>query len=606
MRLFRTVVGLAVGAALLQTASASALAPTLAERAENMGFDCQEVTSPDGVAYSACSAEIASFDGIGLETDLFLPAGATQRAPTIAMLHGWSQDKAVWEATTRAGSSPDTRRWNNVWFVSKGWASLNYTARGFDGSCGQSDSDPNCVDGYTHLAHRQFEVRDAQTLLGKLVDGGIANAQRLAATGNSYGGGQSWSLATSLPWESPGGVTLQLAAAVPKYPWTDLLDSLAPNGRATSGPDQSADHHTPFGVPKESYVDALYAAGRAVGDGRYDTNPNHPGTNLDLQYGIVQQGEPYDSKPMVDEIKQSFRQRSAYFANAFFAGLRAGTVDPVPVLSISGYTDPLFPPVQTLQMWRRLKAADPAYPVTMVFGDVGHSNAQNPAGQWHPINRLANTFLDAHVLGLGRPPAAQSYSFRTNCPAKAKRQPALRGNWPALARGAAVLTGAGQQGTAPNPNSADGAASDPIANMGVCLREDPGVVDPSGAYWEFAVPETGFTLVGLPVLRVDYAMTGEDATVGFKLWDQAADGSKILVTRGAYRLSTASGDEAEGLLRTELFGNHWRFRAGHTVVLQITQSDSPFLRPDNLPSQIEWSHPRLRLPLRQPVQVEIG
>src|SRR5205823_8382861 len=163
-----------------------------------------------------------------------------------------------------------------------GWVVVNSTARGFKESCGSQDQDANCTpDGYTHLSDRRFETRDSQTLFGKLVDAGIADPARLAATGGSYGGGQSWLLATSLPWKTHDGRSLQLRAAVPKFPWTDLLSSLAYNGRATDRPDQRRSHTRPFGVPKESYVHALYAAGRAIGQGRYDENPNHPGTNLD-------------------------------------------------------------------------------------------------------------------------------------------------------------------------------------------------------------------------------------------------------------------------------------------------------------------------------------
>ena len=107
------------------------------------------------------------------------------------------------------------------------------------------------------------------------------------------------------------------------------------------------------------------------------------------------------------------------------------------------------------------------------------------------------------------------------------------------------------------------------------------------------------TLAGLPSLRVDYALHGVDATVALKLWDVAPDGSKTLVTRGVYRLSVAGGDPAEGTIRVELLGNAWRFAAGHLVQLQISQADPPFLRPDNLPSTIDFTSLRLVLPTRE-------
>ena len=576
--------------------------PTLAQLASSkLGLSCSRVTTSDGVSYMKCSGEIPSFDGLGLDTDLSIPLGATRPRQTLVMLHGWSEDKTVWEASTTAGDGAGTWHWNNVWFVSQGWVVVNYTARGFQESCGITDLDANCTpNGYTHLADRRFETRDSQILLGKLVDAGIADPKELASTGGSYGGGQTWLLATSLPWQSPNGVTLQLAAGVAKYPWTDLLDSLSPNGRATPAVDQSTPHNVPFGVPKESYDLGLYAVGRADANGRYDENPADPGTDLDEQMQRIQQGEPYDPSidPLLRQIVDSYTFRSPYDATDYFTALQAGTVRPVPVLSIQGWTDPLFPPVQTLQMFRKLKAADPSYPVQMVFGDIGHSNAQNPAWQWQPINTLANRFLEANVLGrTGLAPTMQAYSFQTEC-SGTDEPPPIAGQWDTLASSSVTLASTTAATTSSDdPNPADGAASDPIANSG-CLSENAGTTDPGAAYYSFT--STGEHLLGLPTVQLPYTLTGEDATVAFKLWDQRPDRSKTLVTRGDYRLSTAAGDPAAGVLKTYLYGNDWVFPAGDEIVLQVTQDDAPYLRPDNEPSTIAWSGVTLDLPTHVP------
>jgi predicted acyl esterase len=572
--------------------------PTLAQlAASELGLSCSKVTTSDDVSYMRCSGEIPSFDGLGLDTDLSIPLGASRPRQTLVMLHGWSQDRTFWEAATKAGNSPDSWHWNNVWFVSQGWVVVNYTARGFQQSCGMTDQDANCTpNGYTHLADRRFETRDSQILLGKLVDAGIADPQELASTGGSYGGGQTWLLATSPPWQSSNGVTLQLAAGVAKYPWTDLLDSLSPNGRATPAVDQSAPHNVPFGVAKESYADGLYAVGRAVGNGRYDENPADVGTNLDEQFQRVQQGEPYDptTDPRLQQIVDSYTYRSPYDATDYFDALQAGTLRPVPVLSIQGWTDPLFPAVQTLQMFRKLKAADPSYPIQMVFGDIGHSNARNPSWQWHPINTLAYRFLEAHVLGrTGLAPPMQAYSFQTECSGTDQPAP-IAGQWDSLASSNVELTSTTATTTSSvDPNLGDGLASDPIANSG-CLTEDGSTTDPGAAYYSF--PSTGEHLLGLPTVQLAYTLTGEDATVAFKLWDQRPDGSRTLVTRGDYRLSTAAGDPSTGILKTYLYGNDWVFPAADTIVLQVTQNDAPYLRPDNEPSVINWSGVTLDLP----------
>jgi predicted acyl esterase len=433
-------------------------------------------------------------------------------------------------------------------------------------------------------------------ILGKLVDAGIANPKELASTGDSYGGGQTWLLATSQPWKSPKGATLQLAAGVPMYGWTDLLDSLSPNGRATPAVDQSAPHNVPFGIAKESYTAGLYAVGRAEANGRYDENPVDFGTNLDEQTERIQQGEPYDPSldPPLQQIVDSYTYRSAYDATDYLDALRARTVHPVPVLSIQGWTDPLFPVVQTLQMFRKLREADPTYPIQMVFADVGHSNAQNPAWQWQPINTLAYGFLAAHVLGQkSLAPPKQAYSFQTECSGTGQPAP-IAGQWDSLSSSNVELTSTAAKTTSSvDANPGDGVDSDPIANSG-CRTEDASTTDPGAAYYSF--PSTGEHLLGLPTVHLPYTLTGQDATVAFKLWDQRPDGSKTLVTRGEYRLSTAAGDPATGTLKSSLYGNDWVFPAGDTIVLQVTQNDSPYLRPDNEPSAIGWSGVTLDLP----------
>src|SRR5438270_1021375 len=516
----------------LAAGAQAAAPPTLDQHAASkLGLSCSKVTTSDGVSYMKCSGEIPSFDGLGLDTDVSIPLGVNRPRQAIVMLHGWSLDKTEWEAGTAAGNGAGTWHWNNVWFVSKGWVVVNYTARGFQQSCGMTDLDANCTpNGYTHLADRRFETRDSQILLGKLVDAGIADPKELASTGGSYGGGQTWLLATSLPWQSPNGVTLQLAAGVAKYPWTDLLDSLAPNGRATPAVDQSAPPNVPLGVAKESYETGLYAVGRAEANGRYDENPADFGTNLDEQIARIQQGEPYDpsTDPVLQQIVDSYTYRSPYDATDYFAALRAGTVRAVPVLSIQGWTDPLFPAVQTLQMLRKLQAADPGYPVQTVFGDIGHSHAQNPSWQWQPINTLAYGFLEAHVLGQkSLAPAKQAYSFQTECGGTNTPAP-ISGQWDSLASSHVVLASTTASTTSSaDPNAADGPASDPIANSG-CLTESGTTTDPGGAYYSFA--STGEHLLGLPTVRLPYTLTGQDATGAFKLGEQKPDGSKTLVS----------------------------------------------------------------------------
>jgi predicted acyl esterase len=574
------------------------------EAAEDLGLECAPATSTDGVKYTKCTGEIPSFDGVGLDTDLSLPVKGDAPLPTMLMLHGWSQDKETWQSSSRDGDgNPDKYHWNNVWFVSKGYAVVNYTARGFKDSCGQMDGGADCVfppnRAWTHLADRRWETKDSQHILGLLVDAGIAEPERLASTGGSYGGGQSWLLATSLPWESPDGMELLLAGAVPKYPWTDLFSSLLPNGRASDDPNQAPSHEAPVGVAKESYTAGLYAVGRTVGEGRYNTSdPTEVHSDLDAQFARLQAGEPYEPDPVVDAFAAEYRHKSAYYAEDYFAALSAGTIEPVPVFSIQGWTDPLFPAAETLQMYRKLKAADPEYPVYMAFGDIGHDNAQNPPRQWRHINGQGNQFLNTFVGGRGGgTPTTNVFAFITECPETQGSQPPLSGtDWDRMAAGAVTAAGAGSRTTASGSPDPEELETDPILQMDKCLTNSTA---PKQATWTWAVPDDGFTQLGLPEVEVNYAMSGVDATVAFKLWDVPPTGDKVLVDRGVYRLSLAGGDTPSGIIDLDLFGNAWRWEEDHSIQLQVSQTDAAYLRPDNLPSSISWSNLQLTIPIRQ-------
>ena len=58
-------------------------------------------------------------------------------------------------------------------------------------------------------------------------------------------------------WKSPGGKDMKLAAAAPKYGWTDLVESLVPTGRHSQSPNElpafdGSNSTSPLGIPKRS------------------------------------------------------------------------------------------------------------------------------------------------------------------------------------------------------------------------------------------------------------------------------------------------------------------------------------------------------------------
>src|SRR5258706_7512478 len=209
--------------------------------------------SAGGVALTMCTGLVPSFDGPPLDADLTLPAGANEPLPLIVMLHGWGNSKTDFEASSLAGNGTNTWHWNNAWFAARGFAVLNYTARGFHRSCGKDPAtgysyaaDPACQGpaSWTHLADRRWEIHDTQYLTGLLVDAGAADPSRVVVTGDSYGGGQYWMLALSqdqvmlpggklVPWRSPHRVPIRLAAALAPVARGELSSALNGNRPAS-------------------------------------------------------------------------------------------------------------------------------------------------------------------------------------------------------------------------------------------------------------------------------------------------------------------------------------------------------------------------------------
>ena len=588
----------------------------------------QAVPQKPAIPYDSCSGFVKRADHPPLYINIALPAGAMRPVPTIALLHGWTGTGGGWRATTADGCYGDdplkafcptgSYHNNSPWFVTRGYAAISYSARGHGSSCGY-DRDPapapeECTEGWTHIGERSAEAADTQHLLSVFVDANVADPDRLGATGGSYGGGQSWLLATALPWKTPGGRTLQLAAAAPSHGWTSFQNSLAPNGRATDGAEQRPDDlDSPYGVVKRGFVNELLTAGRKgaavavcsypaavvcpVGFVRYnDMRPDERHSHVAGWQAFWEAGEPY--APHGHVYTEAFRGKSAYHADDYLAELAARTVRPVPIFAVSGWTDFLFPAVETLQMYRRLKQADPRYPIWTVLDDSGHGKPgeQSPKEHVRSANDRRTAFFDRYLGGHDTDLGPRVVSKRSSCNGDPVDLSGVSGSsWDGVRGPEITLSLHGDPRTTSHPGRSaeiDGAGRDPF---GLACAQAP-APGPGAASWTWPAPPGGATLLGLPTVAVDYALTGTDATLVAKLWDVAPDGGpRTLVTRGVYRLSEAA-PTTTGHLSFQLFGNHWNFGAGHTVELELVQSDAPLFQADKLPSSLTLRSPSVRLP----------
>jgi predicted acyl esterase len=577
-----------------------------------------------------CTAQVPSFDGTPLDVDVTLPEGGGERHPLVVLLHGFGNDKREWESLDDRGDGADKLRWNSHWFARHGFYVLTYTARGFRSAQSPTaeyqpptpgGTSAGLPSGTIQIKSREVEIRDTQYLASLVAEAfPDLDRDRVAVSGGSYGGGESWLQAADPVWDDFTSPPLRVQVAVPKYPWTDLAFSLAPNGRRSAGaPDSPTGDGFPIGTAKASYVTGLFARGNQQGifEEGTRTTPNTEGPiNVPLwNTDLVVKGDPYS--PEVDPVVRQARRglteyRSAYYQDWEDAPRTA-------VFSISGWTDDLFEAIESFRMYEHLKAIDPLWPVEVAVADVGHSRAQNPPAQWERLNAQAWQFLQSQLSGAhpalttvsseptlcGTPDADSAQQLTATSP-EGLSNGTLR---VAFTRGAALDQASGAE-------DPDGPATDAIAGGLVAPgRPNDGCTQstreqaPSSGYTATSAPLPAPRIyVGLGRVEVPYTLAGPGATLHARVWDVAPDGTALLVTRGTYRLDTLAAGDADppaGRLRLPLYGNHWPLDAGHRLRLDLQEVDAPTFRPTNIPNQLTLGPPSLELPTRQSGEVTL-
>jgi fermentation-respiration switch protein FrsA (DUF1100 family) len=526
---------------------------------------------------------VPSFDGVPLDVDVTLPAKGSGPFPTIVMLHGYGGDKTDFESSDPNGDGSNTYHYNNDFFARQGYAVVNYTARGFGHSCGGGPSGFHsgpCGQGYIRLGDTRYEARDTQYLLGLLVDQGIAKRGALGVTGISYGGGQSMELAylrnrirrpdaSFALWTSPKGKALSIAAAWPRWPWSDLADSLLPNGRFLDTQVAPAGQSlNPVGIELRSYVAGLYALGKTsgyyCGDAPASSPCTNPDADLNTNFALVNAGEPPSSLALA-RLAEIYAHHQAY-------GL-PGT--PSPLLIENGWTDDLFPPEQAIRIYNQAHGSSP---VSLQFGDLGHSRGSNKPTVNHAFNDQGAAFFGRYLGGgHGGPAPGSVTAYTQTCPSSAPDGgPYTASSYQRLHTGAISFGSAGSQLVTASGDPAASAQFDPIAGTSDACKTISSSTAPGTATYTQATG-SGFTLLGLPTVTATIQTIGDFGELDSMLFDVAPDGSQRLISRGAYRLT----NNQSGQVTFQLHGNGYAFPAGHSVKLVLLGSDNPYLRPSN-------------------------
>ncbi len=589
---------LLAGLAASPPSGAAAIAP--------FGHAC--TTRPDGTRFCPTTDGgpgetldgVPSFDGVPLDADVTLPPASDRGPyPTIVMLHGWGGEKTEFEAAGPEGDGSITWHYNNDYFARQGYAVVNYTARGFGHSCGGGPTGYHsgpCGQGYIRLADSRYEARDTQYLLGLLVDEGIARRGALGVTGISYGGGQSMELAYLrnrirlpgggfAPWTSPKGASLSIAAAWPRWPWSDLVDALLPNGRfldsEVAPPGQSLE---PVGIELQSYVSGLYSLGKESGYYCGDAPASSPCTNPDADlngdFAMISAGEP-PSEEARARLAEIYADHQAY-------GL-PGT--PAPLLIENGWTDDLFPPEQAIRVYNQ---AGGASPVSLQLGDLGHSRGSNKPTVNRAFNEEGGAFFAHYLRGApGGPPPRAVTAYTQTCPASAPDGgPYTAPSYAALHTGTLGFGSAAPQLVTASGEPTTSSQLDPIAGTSDACKTIPATTAPGTATYSYTTP-AGFTMLGLPTVTATIQTTGEFGELDSLLFDVAPSGEERLVSRGAYRLEAGQ----TGPVSFQLHGNGYAFPPGDSVKLELLGSDAPYLRASNdLAFSVEVSGLTVTLP----------
>jgi pimeloyl-ACP methyl ester carboxylesterase len=564
------------------------------------------------------ASRVPSFDGVPLDVDVTLPEGGKAPYPTIVMLHGFGGSKTDFETTTPAGPAPEAAgngstiyRYNNVFYARRGYAVVNYTARGFGNSCGgglAGDHSGPCAAGYIRLADSRYEARDTQYLLGLLADEGVARPRDIGVTGISYGGGQSMELAflhdkvrlpsgKLVPWHSPKGKKMAIAAAYPRWPWSDLVSALIPNGRfkdwKVAGREQSLH---PYGVPIASYLNGLYLTG--VINGYYCGSAPASSPCTDQSANITQDKAFIDAgQPLSAEARKALK--GIYWNNGGYP-LRflKGASKPAPLLIESGFTDELFPIEQALRVYGYLRSQNKKAAVALQFGDLGHSRGSNKPGLNHYFNNQAAQFFAAHLLGAKKKAPAPGLvtAFTTTCPLSAPDGGPFKAiGWGQLHRGTFRFGSKGAQEFTSAGGSAEVArAFDPVFGAKEACKTIPFTSEPNTAAY-FRTVKRGFTLLGRTTIEAQVSSTGQYGQIDARLWDVSPDGTQLLVDRGVYALENGQS----GIIAFQLHGNGYHFAKGHKVELQLLGRDAPYFQPGNLPFTVRVSRVQVTLPTLQ-------
>jgi hypothetical protein len=526
---------------------------------------------------------VKTWDGITpIDVAVAFPAatGSDNNYPVVGIYPPWGSTKIL-------PSSAAAQRWLKL-----GYAVFSESNRGWGSSCGGPSKPANtlkaapCEDGYIHTMGRAYEPHDVQYLLGLLAEEGVINPQQIGATGGSNGGGMSMQLGSLdgrvqltngelVPWTEKNGTPMKTAAIAPEYPWSDLSQSLQPNGSnldyVADAPYSGMLGNHEFGIQKKFWNEELYQAGALLGY-YAPTSANDPEANNTEWYNFANTGGPYNGLPLAVQEEEHLPNHGAYYTSL--------AEPPAPALMENGWNDDLFPVDQTVDYYNKVRAAYPNAAMKLFDMDLGHNprSASTPStGDLAKLAAAQNAWFEYFVKGQGSEPEGARggvVAISSHCPATAASSGTeyKAANWASLAPGEINLQGAAEQ-TIEAPGIAPKTA---FTSGTVCTTEAAGENASAATYKLAPAPSEGFTIAGSTTVIGEFSTPITNDQVIARLMDVAENGEQQLVGRAIYRPINPEGGFTKQVF--QLHPQLWNVAAGHVLKLQLLISDSGYAR----------------------------
>ena len=498
-------------------------------------------------------------------------------------------------------SSSGAQRW-----LKEGYAVFSMTDRGWHASCGTPASRTalpswaTCANGDIRIMDLRYEVRDAQYLMGVLVDDGVVDPQRIGAAGASFGGMASSSLGALngrtmlpdgrlVPWRSPHGTPLHIAAATPGALATDVLYTQLPNGSTL---DYAA--WTPYfgpagaarvGVQKSAVMNGFLSLAIAQAN---------PGAEMLALGAAANAPGPYDA--MRPSIRQALKTHGAYDVPDGQA--------PAPMLLSDGFSDDFAPADESVKLFNRIRTDHPRTPVAMFFGDVAHPRSQDKAADGADLAAWTGAWMRYYVLHVGPPPPQGVKMRGITCPAGAPSSgPYAFADWSRISSGEVRLTTRRPQTVA----ATGGLYGDRFsAPTGSACATSPAADNPRTANYHLRrATGAGYDVSGSATLLLRLAVSGPSDQLAARLLDVGPDGQQTLVERGLLRPRLGAPRAVQVL---QLHPNVWHVAPGHALKLELLPDDVPYSHLNVASPGAAAQHPvRVRaLQLRVPVMQRRG